>query len=201
LQIQHCHGEDLAAITFSQSLDGGASWTAPADAAKFNMVPSPLPGHSFVDNSHPVLAVDLLDGREVSVVYPVWNGTDTDVRYKHSTDGGQTWSAPIHLGLGPHDQYLPWLSISPDGTTLWACYYTQGYNPPLIDVACTTSTDAVHFASPVRASASSFDPASSTWIGDYIASAAGDDGRFRTAWGGYNACCPGANLDIYFAQG
>jgi hypothetical protein len=201
LLIQHCSGEDPAFVMLSQSLDGGATWTSPANVVQFALVPNPLPGHSFANNSHPVLAVDVLNGLKVSLVVPVWNGTDTDVLYVSSTDAGQTWSAPTILGFGPHDQYLPWLSVSPNGSTLWACYYTQGYSPPLIDVACTESTDWINFADPVRASANSFDPGASKWIGDYIASATGNDGRYHAAWGGYQACCPGANLDAYFAEG
>jgi hypothetical protein len=38
-------------------------------------------------------------------------------------------------------------------------------------------------------------------LDQHIASAVGADGGYRTAFAGFQACCPGENEDIYVAQG
>jgi hypothetical protein len=199
---QHCHGGGEATILVSSSSDGGASWTKPHSATGvFQLLPSSLHGgQRFANNSHPVMTVNPTNSDRVNIVFPVWNGRDSDVEFVHSADGGTTWTFPIVLGAGPHNQFLPWLSNSPGGGTLWACYYTEGYDPPLIDVACTKSTNGTSFSTPVRATTFSFDPANSSWIGDYLAASVDSNGRYRAAWSGYQACCPGANLDVYFGM-
>jgi hypothetical protein len=201
LTVQLCRGQAPAAVLISSSTDGGDTWTPPAVAAAFVIVPAHVPGQTVNENAHPVITVNPTDASLVHVVYPAWNGSDTDVEYVHSTDGGATWSAPVRLGAGAPDQFLPWLSNSPDGHELWACYYTDGYHPPLIDVACAESTDGSTFGKPVRATTASLDPGKAKGLGDYIASAVGPDGEYRAAWAGFQSCCPGANEDIYVGRG
>jgi hypothetical protein len=201
LVVEGCHGENAAAVLVSTSTDGGDTWSASTVATGFSLVPLKVPGHTVKENSHPVMTVNPTNASLVHIVYPAWNGSDTDVEYIHTTDGGATWSTPIRLGAGLPDQFLPWLSNSADGHELWACYYTDGYHPPLIDVACAESTDGSTFGKPVRATTASFDPKKAKGLGDYIASAVGADGGYRTAFAGFQACCPGENEDIYVAQG
>jgi hypothetical protein len=194
-----CTGQFAAAELVSSSGDGGDSWSLAVDAATIIMVPNTLPGHSFVENSQPVLSVDPTNGDDLRMVYANFhNFVDTDVSYVHSTDGGQTWSSPIVLGSGAHDQFQPHIAGSSDGAILWVCFYTDGFSYPLIDVDCAKSTDGVTFGTPVRASASSFDSGSQGWIGDYMANAVGADGGYRAAWSGDPAS--GQNLDPYFGR-
>jgi hypothetical protein len=196
----HCNTA-RADLMLSSSTDGGDSWSFPTVVTTFNMVPSPAPDHSFENNSHPVLSVNPTNSDYVHIVYPAWNGTTADIDYVHSTDGGVYWSSPVTIGSSAHNRYLPWLATSHGGSVLWACYYTEGYASPMLDVACAESTDGATFDTPVRASNTSFDPGPSDWIGDYIATAVESDGSFRTAWAGYRPCCPGKNLDVYLSRG
>jgi len=200
---QHCsNGPGFATILVSSSSNGGATWSDPVSASGgFMLLPSVLHGgQRFATNSHPVMTVNPTNSDRVNIVFPVWNGKDSDVEFVHSSDGGATWTAPIVLGAGRHNQFLPWLANSPGGGTLWACYYTEGYHPPLIDVACTKSTNGISFSVPVQATTFSFDPGNSQWIGDYIAVSVDSSGQYRASWGGYQSCCPGANLDVYFGM-
>ena len=46
-----------------------------------------------------------------------WTGTQMRVIVIHSADGGTTWSKPVPVAppTETHDQFFPWLSISPNG--------------------------------------------------------------------------------------
>ena len=45
-----------------------------------------------------------------------WTGTFMQVQVVRSTDGGSTWSKPVPVAPGvTHDQFLPWISVSPTG--------------------------------------------------------------------------------------
>jgi hypothetical protein len=45
-----------------------------------------------------------------------WTGTFMQVQVARSTDGGSDWSKPVPVAPGiTHDQFFPWISISPSG--------------------------------------------------------------------------------------
>jgi hypothetical protein len=56
---------------------------------------------------------------------------DNDVFYAVSTDGGKTWSSAINLTpkskFGATAQWMPWSSVTSDGSTLWVAYYDRSY--------------------------------------------------------------------------
>ncbi len=58
------------------------------------------------DERHPVAQ----DGSTLHVVWSEWNGTDADVVYMRSTDGGTGWTGPVTIGGGSSDQFFPWLA-------------------------------------------------------------------------------------------
>src|SRR5439155_696109 len=79
--------------------------------------PSPLPGATFRDYSFPAFA---RDGANLHVVWSNWNGTNADVLYIRSTDGGASWSSPVAIGGGSGDQFLPW--VGSNGGTVFASW-------------------------------------------------------------------------------
>ena len=94
------------AVVFAVSTDGGASFSSRA-IAPIQDIPSPLPGATFRDDSFPTLA---LDGSTLHVVWSNWNGSNADVVYMRSTDGGANWSSPVTIGGGAGDQFFPWIA-------------------------------------------------------------------------------------------
>jgi len=96
------------AVAFAVSTDGGATFTTRL-IAPISDIPSPLPGATFRDDSFPALA---LDGSTLHVAWSNWNGTDADVVYMRSTNGGASWSSPVTIGGGPGDQFFPWIAAS-----------------------------------------------------------------------------------------
>jgi hypothetical protein len=99
------HG-NTDSVAFAVSRDGGASFTTKL-IAPIADIPSPLPGATFRDDSYPALA---LDGHTLHVVWSNWNGSDADVVYLRSANGGATWSAPVTIGGGAGDQFFPWIA-------------------------------------------------------------------------------------------
>jgi hypothetical protein len=131
----HCptSGSDAACelgtayMLFSKSSDGSDTWTYPTIMAKISNgncrcyeggLPNTNPPIYFpnyaaigVDNSNDQYAGNLY----VSMFN--WTGTQLQVLVVRSTDGGNTWSAPVPVAppSDTHDQFLPWLSVSSTG--------------------------------------------------------------------------------------
>lgn len=109
----------------------------------------------------PALAADT-KGR----LYAGWDdarGGDSDVYVRSSSDGGRHWDDRSRLNDDPHDsglhQYLPHLSVAPDGR-VDAAFYDRRLNPANLDndVFYTWSADhGRRWAPNVRVSSSSFD--------------------------------------------
>lgn len=201
-----CGDGGQARIDVWKSTDGGDTWLGPRVATPdFNKVPFTAPNHQFRENSHPHLNVNRTDGRDIGIAYTVLLSSGlVTTRYVHSADGGITWSTPINIGrTAGASQYFPYAGRSADGSVMWVCYLDERYNTSShrLNVTCAKSTNATTFQSPVRVTASSFGTGTSTFIGDYNNSVVvTNTGKYRTAWAGYQSCCPGANLDVYAAK-
>jgi len=102
-------------VAFAVSTNGGATFTTKL-IAPISHIPSPLPGATFRDNTFPALAID---GSTLHVVWSNWNGTDADVVYLRSANGGATWSANVNVsGTVTFPQVVQFsdLAIAKDGT-------------------------------------------------------------------------------------
>ncbi|MCP3981020.1 MAG: exo-alpha-sialidase [bacterium] len=107
-------------LLFDRSLDGGATFVSPdIVAAQVTQPASPLDGDGpFRNPLLPSLAVDGTAGPHSGNLYAVWgdgrNG-DPDVMVTVSSDGGDTWSAPVRLNDDPLgnglDQFQPWAVV------------------------------------------------------------------------------------------
>lgn len=118
----------LAYVAFSQSSDGGVSWSEPRTIAKVPEVPDGcmcwpfggIPNTNSGAPNTPVLAVDNSGGTYSGRLYITmfaWTGTHMRVEVSHSTDGGNTWSEPVAVAphYETHDEFFSWISVSPTG--------------------------------------------------------------------------------------
>ncbi|MBZ5571186.1 MAG: hypothetical protein LAO09_04820 [Acidobacteriia bacterium] len=133
---QHCVGSGPAAfcangtayMLLSTSTDGGNTWSHPRlmtavilnnDACRCLWGDLPNTDGIRVSN-YPVIGVDNSDGPYAGNLYVVmysWTGSYMRVGVIRSTDGGNTWSKPVPVAppSANHDQFFPWLSVSPTG--------------------------------------------------------------------------------------
>jgi hypothetical protein len=115
-------------MVFSKSVDGGASWSQPKLVMSVHEVPSlcgcwdfgGIPNTTVVATNTPALGVDDSSGPYSGRLYATmfqWTGAYMQVQVIHSTNGGNTWSKPVPVAPPneTHDQFFPWLSISPTG--------------------------------------------------------------------------------------
>jgi len=115
-------------VAFSQSSDGGVTWSTPRIITKVLEVPSScgcwdfgaIPNTTVAATNTPALGVDNSSGPYSGRLYATmfeWTGTYMRVQVIHSTDGGSTWSKPVPIAppSDTHDQFFPWLSVSPNG--------------------------------------------------------------------------------------
>jgi hypothetical protein len=110
-----------ANIMFSESRDGGNTWSTPARVAGVQMpVSQSLPHTGERMYNYPSISVDNSDGPYAGSLYVVmynWTGAYMRVIMIRSTDGGTTWSQPIHPAPDKytHDQFFPAISVNKNG--------------------------------------------------------------------------------------
>jgi hypothetical protein len=186
-------GTGPLSIKYSKSLDGGVSWTTPADVA--TGLPSPgrfrlknadpafgtTPGAGFRSNSFPTAAI-APDG----TIYVTWTDfpsgscaddgtgrppcTNADVRLSVSRDRGATWTAPVKATdeKNATDQFFPWVATHPDGR-LSLIWQDKRLDPSNVnfDTFYTTTADGSKFLRNQRASSATSRTGFTTFIGDY----------------------------------
>jgi hypothetical protein len=110
-------GNNKGYMVFSKSSDGGSTWSTPVLVAVVGL--HSLPNTFISVPDRPAIAVDDGDGKNAGNVYVSmfnWTGSFMQVQVVRSTDGGTTWSKPMPVAPGQtHDQFLPWISVSPNG--------------------------------------------------------------------------------------
>jgi hypothetical protein len=175
------------AAAFAVSTDGGATFTTRL-IAKINDIPSPLPGATFRDDSFPTLA---LDGSTLHMVWSNWNGTNADVVYMHSTDGGAAWTNPVTIGGGPGDQFFPWVAAR--GGTVYASWLNRAGSGDTYSIAGAAATDGgARWTSPATLSTAlsditagnqfSFPSCQPNFIGDYSGMTVDSKGVGHSLW-------------------
>jgi len=123
-------------VIYARSTDGGATFNVTA-LAPVDDIPSPLPGATFRDDSFPALA---LDGSTLHVVWSNWNGSNADVDYMRSLDGGITWSnPPLTLAGGAGDQFFPWIAAR--NGKVYASWFNRAGGDDSYSIAGSASDD------------------------------------------------------------
>jgi hypothetical protein len=112
--------DDDAYMVFSKSTNGGNTWSTPVLTAKVRLNQEGIPNSDVGADNWPAIGVDNSNGPYAGNLYIVmytWTGTYLRVQVVRSTDGGNTWSKPVPIAppSDTHDQFFPWLSVSPTG--------------------------------------------------------------------------------------
>ncbi len=173
-----------------RSADGGQTWSAPVDAAEVYDLPFHFNNSCFRNFSLPALAADPSTGK----LYLTWADErfgDADILLATSSDGGQTWGAPVRVNDDPQgngkDQFQPQVVVAPNGVV--SVMFFDRRNDPnnfLVDVYLAQSTDGGQTFHPnARVTTTSSDPsvdapipdgggAQVNFFGDYQGLAADD---------------------------
>jgi hypothetical protein len=111
--------DDYGYMLFSKSGDGGNSWSRPVLTATVVLNHESIPNTDQGAVDHPSIGVDNSNGPHAGNLYVAmynWTGAFLRVQVVRSADGGNTWSKPVPVAPGiTHDQFFPWISVSPDG--------------------------------------------------------------------------------------
>jgi hypothetical protein len=182
------------AIKFDKSTNGGVSFGPDRTITPVDYGDNYLNGGIWVF-SYPAMDVDITGGSYNGYVYVAYMdigaGYDTDIFFKRSTNGGNTWSAPVRLnddavGNG-RDQFHPWLTVDESGRI--SVVFLDRRNDPnnyLYDCYMTHSEDGgLTWSENVRISDVSSDPqagqALAGLLGEYIG-VTSSQGRVNALW-------------------
>ncbi|MCU0413640.1 MAG: T9SS type A sorting domain-containing protein [Ignavibacteriaceae bacterium] len=176
-------------IVFDKSTNGGQTWGT-------DVFVSNMPGGWDFDvsgiyrcNGLPITMCDISNSPYRGNVYVVWsdqrNGaTDTDIFMAKSTNGGNSWSAPIKVNDDntTRHQFFVWSTIDLSTGHLWFVFYDRrNTTGAATDVYVAKSTDGGTTFENFKVSESSFTPTSGTFFGDYTNIAAWN-GKIYPIW-------------------
>ena len=189
-------------LYFNKSTDGGDSWSADKliSASTYTDTVNGFPKSTGSSNPFPAsrigptprIVIDTSNGPRRGWLYATYakptsadGKSDLDIFLQHSSDDGDTWSAPIRVNDDPigngKDQLTPALAINPDGI-LAIVYYDRRDDPNnfLVNVYCAISNDGGATFQNLRVSDQATNPLIgrqqiSLSIADYISVAATRD--------------------------
>jgi hypothetical protein len=117
-----------ATIYVTRSTDDAATWGPFVPVASAQIIPGCcLPNTTFRDGILENFAASPSHPGHLYVTWEDWDGTQMDVMFSQSTDGGMTWSEPVTVndnvdGATPTDQFQPSVAAGPDGAVAVAFY-------------------------------------------------------------------------------
>jgi hypothetical protein len=115
------------AIYVTHSMDDGATWGPFVQVASGIQLVGSLPNTRFRDGILESFAASPTHAGHLYVAWESWDGTQMDVMFSQSTDGGQTWSPAVavndNVDAGtPTDQFQPSVAAGPNGAVAVAFY-------------------------------------------------------------------------------
>ncbi len=115
-----------ATLYVTSSADDGETWSLFVKVATVGVIESgQLPNTRFRDGIVEHFAASPTYAGHLYLVWEAWDGTQMDVLFSQSTDGGQTWSAPLTVNdnaAEPTDQFQPSVAAGPNGAVAVAFY-------------------------------------------------------------------------------
>jgi hypothetical protein len=163
-------------LRFDRSLDTGKTWLA--NDIFIDSMPGgwdyDIPGISRC-NGLPVTKCDVSGGPHHGTIYVNWtdqrNGTaNVDVWLAKSTDGGNTWSAPVRVNDDntQRPQFLTWMDIDRSTGYLYFVFYDRrNHSDNNTDVYLAVSKDGGATFNNYKISQSPFLPVNTIFFGDY----------------------------------
>ncbi|MCB9357640.1 MAG: exo-alpha-sialidase [Calditrichaeota bacterium] len=176
-------------VQFDRSLDGGITWGADMTVGTYV-----FPGNigcantGFRAYAHPVLACDISNSPRRGWLYISWSsasGSDVDLLFRRSEDGGTTWSAISHIEDETVNrwQMFHWMTVHPVTGQIGASWLDWRENVCMYRCYATVSGDGgVTWEPNFPISTVASNPVGLWFIGDYIGNTFGRDGRFVTTW-------------------
>jgi hypothetical protein len=184
-------GNNMAHMMFSNSTDGGNTWSPPHLMATVTtnwQLPNTKGERVY---NYPVIGVDNSAGAHAGNLYVAmntWTGTHLRVQVIRSTDDGNTWSKPVPVApqSDTRDQFFPALSVSPEGL-VGVSWLDRRNDPNNIDYQAfaAISTDGGRTFPNTQLTQAFSNPdtngTGNNWMGDYTGNTwAGGD--FVAAW-------------------
>ena len=118
-----------ATLYVSHSSDDGQTFAPFVAAATAGTLPAAsLPNTTFRDGITENFTASPTYAGQLYLTYENWDGTQMDVKFTQSTDGGTTWSAPVTVNDNvdapgvPTDQFQPSVAAGPAGAVAVAFY-------------------------------------------------------------------------------
>jgi len=121
-------------IIFTKSLNGGTTWAAPSNAFTINGIRGTALTNNIRVHSFPSMDVDRSGGARNGYIYISWAqktlapaGSDADICFAYSSNGGSTWSAPVRVNddaiNNGKPQFLPRLAVDQTNGKIGIVYY------------------------------------------------------------------------------
>ena len=197
---QHFCTNNTGYMVLSKSSDGGVTWSQPKLVMSVHEVPSScgcypfgtIPSTTIGAPNTPALGVDNSNGSYSGRLYVTmfeWTGTYMRVQVIHSSDGGTTWSksVPVAPPSDTHDQFFPWLSVSPTGL-VGVSWFDRRNDPANIDYqayAAISSNGGESFQPNVQLTTAFSNPDNNVvddGLGDYAGNTWDGPNYFIAAW-------------------
>ena len=122
-----------ATLYVTRSDDGGVTWGPFVPVATTQLLPGCcLPNTTFRDGIAEHFAASQTHPGHVYMVWEDWSGTQYDVKFSQSTNGGMTWSAPLKVNDNanePTDQFQPQVASGP-GNAVAVNFYDRRESCP-----------------------------------------------------------------------
>lgn len=176
-------------LFFDRSTDGGTTWlendiVAGTQRGGWDYVVAGI----YRSNGLPITLCDISNSPYRGTIYVNYTDSagpaDHDVMLVKSTDGGNTWSAPIRINDDPagKEQFFTWMSIDQVTGYLYCVFYDRrNYTNTQTDVYMARSTNGGTTWTNERISAAPFTPASNIFFGDYT-NISSHNGVVRPIW-------------------
>ena len=181
--------DSVDAVAYAVKTSGSETFADTQILATINDVPDPFSWAKFRTNSFPAFVTD---GNNLHVVWSDWNGSDADIVYIRSTDGGVSWSSAETIDGGESDQFFPWVGAN-NGKVFVSYMDHRGEKKSHYHISIVASSDggaswsdpvkiSTKYSAPSKGNKFDYPNCTAGFIGDYTGIAVGEDGVAHPFW-------------------